>query len=253
VKKFLFVFLLILSIAVESQVKIQSLDYKRGEDSRLSFPYVLSANKDVEKRINALLQNELLENEFATANPKIVFKNSEFVHNDSAWQSGYTEMAYHVEVNKSRLLSLSFEFETMAAYPESYSRYYNFDLQTGELVDVKKIFTTTGIDWIKKTLISEREKRINDVIRDIRTTYEEYAEDSIFVHETFLECNGQADEKQIFIKAKSIVFHKGYCFPHVARNLDIDMDVEWSFKKLEKYFTAYARSILFTQKKTIKK
>jgi hypothetical protein len=51
------------------------------------------------------------------------------------------------------------------------------------------------------------------------------------------------------VKMNSIVFWKDYCFPHVVRPYDTDLDVEISYTEMTKYLSEEAKKILFQKKK----
>jgi hypothetical protein len=141
-------------------------------------------------------------------------------------------------VNNFRVLSLEFDFETMGAYPEMNVRYYNFDILNGNVITVKDLFTSKGLNFLKKYLVKERQKRIDQFIK------EDYSNgDTVYIRDTYAECNSSADEENVLIKKSSILFYKDHCFPHVARPFDDNLDIDMPLKELENYFTDFAKLI----------
>jgi hypothetical protein len=254
--QFLFLFSL-LSFSIEAQVKVTSIQLRGSNSSWLSysFPLIQHSNKIVAKKINSYLQKEILDNSRIETEVNKIFENCRYINNDSIHQSGYSEINFSVEVNNSRLLSITFQMESTGAYSENYPLYYNFDLQTGDIIDIKKLFSATSIAQIKKGLIDERKKRIEDAIKEIRQNYSDSAfrEDSSWIYETYAECNKETEEQNILIKKNSILFYKEYCFPHVARPFDTDLDIELSFLNLQRYFTLSTKSLLLKSKRSTKK
>jgi hypothetical protein len=254
--RFLLYFLLFpICCSVRAQAKVRSITLKRDIAwLYYSFPFIQSSSKAISNKINYYLQKEILDNPKIETHPKKIFENSRFIDNDSIHQGSYTFIDYSIETNNSKILSLEFQFETMGAYPESFPDYYNFNLQTGEVINTKELLTVSGIEQVKKMLILERKKLIDTAILELKgSRASEFQEDSSFFYERFAECNEEADEQNILIKENSILFFKGYCFPHVARSFDIDLNIELSFAALRQYFTPYAQSLLSTKKKPAKK
>src|SRR5438045_6401506 len=120
---------------LNAQLTVTTLKLCRDNEDSYSFPLVHSVNPRVAQKINYYLQKEMLFNDTILTDTNSVIEKSRFIDGpDSLWQSGLTSMGYEIEVNSPQVFSLSFEFETMGAYPENYTRYYNFRTQTGALL-----------------------------------------------------------------------------------------------------------------------
>lgn len=224
---------------VNAQVQITTLTDKNDH----LFPLVYSKNTAIAKNINSYLQSDLLSNEKIETSPHTVFENAKYISTDSNQQAGYTSISYKVEMNNAQVLSLSFDIETMGAYPDHYNKYYNFNLQTGKLIVAKELFTSAGLNYLKKFLSNERKRRINQFLSGKYPL----SEDSTFIIDTYKECNRHADLNNLSITAYEIVFYKEYCFPHVARSYDTDLNVTCKIKQLEKYLTVPGKKLLRTQ------
>jgi len=237
---FLFAFLLAGCFA-GAQLKITSIKQNAGRDwLSFSFPFVHAANKDVGIKINAYLQQVILDNKTIETRPDKLFRQTRYINNDSIHQSGYSMINYKLGVNNTKLLSIEFEIESTGAYSTYYNQYYNFDSRTGEVVTLKDIISRRGRDSLSNYLEKERKKRISAFIKE---NYED-SEDSTFIKETYAGCLEKGDVEKIFIKQHSIIFYKEYCFPHVARPYDMNLDIVLNFSFLKKYFTPYGKKIL---------
>ncbi|TMI69571.1 MAG: hypothetical protein E6H09_19205 [Bacteroidetes bacterium] len=229
---------------LNAQLTVTTLKLVRDNEESYSFPLVHSLNSRAAQKINYYLQKEMLLNDTILTDTNSVFEKSRFIDGtDSLWQSGLTSMGYEIEVNSPQVFSLSFEFETMGAYPENYTRYYNFHAQTGARLVAKDLFTPGGIVELKKTLKKKRQKRINEWRKEMDTTYN-VENDVEYIKETFRECNAEADEDNFIIMKNVIVFAKDYCFPHVARPYDISLDVEFAFRKIERFLSSNGKMLL---------
>lgn len=223
-------------------------EIKNKQDKDFVFPVFISENKVAAKKINDYLQTEFFETTISKTPENKLFDKRRYISNNSISQSGYTSMSYHIEINNSKILSVTFEIEGMGAYPTYYQRYFNFNSKNGEPISAKDIFTKEGIGQIKKILIEERDKKIKERINEIRRDDEKlFAEDSAFIFETFAKCNKEANEKYFFISKENIIFYKENCFPHAWQAYGADLDITFSNKELEKYLTDLGKRILFTK------
>lgn len=212
---------------------------RQNEWLSYSFPLVHSSNKAAADKINSHLQSKVLDNEKVLTDTGKVFEKSRY-KNDSVHESGYSGISYEVEVNNSRLLSLQFQLESTGAYSENYQEYYNFNNQTGELIGAKTLFTPVGLEAIKKSLIKQRKDSIAKWMKEMDAD----PEDSDWIRETFEQCNQKADENSFLIRKRSIVFCKAYCFPHVARPYDTNLDIEFNYKQIEKFLSVEGKRLL---------
>jgi hypothetical protein len=233
-----------IQISAWAQVRITSLELGTGNKwLSYSFPLVHSSNKSAEQKINYYLQSKILDNDTILTDTKNVFEKAGYINQDSNSQSGYSGINYDIEINNSRVLSLIFQMESTGAYSENFPANYNFNTQTGNPILIKDIFTPNGIIEIKKILIRERKKRIMQWIREMDTTYN-IKEDSGWIYETFAKCNTRPEENNLLIKGSSIVFCKEYCFSHVARPYDTDLDIEMMYVKIKKYLSEAGKRLL---------
>ena len=240
-------FILVLQLGtndINSQLKVTRIKLDRPNEESFSFPLIHSTNVQVANKINGYLQKELLENETILTNAKSIFEKSRFISgDDSLWRSGYTSMDYGIEVSNTRVLSLSFQFETMGAYPESYQSYYSFQVQTGAHISAKDLFTPGAITELKKTIIKRRQKLIDEWMKEVDTTAE-MKDDREYIKETLSNCNEEADEDNFIIEQNSIVFVKDHCFPHMARPYDIGLNIEMFFVKIERLLSTNGKNLL---------
>ena len=244
-----FIFLL-LQFAASAQFKVRAL--KGGSDSKkpnLIFPVFISQNKAVDKKINKFLQEEILFTTTTKTPEKKIFDEVKFIESKGSMeQPGYTDLSYTIEINNTNILSLFLEIEGMGAYPSYSKEYFGFNSKNGEPLTAKALFTEEGLAGIKKILIEERSNRIKERISEIRADDEkQFAEDSVFIFETFSECNKEANEKDFFISKESILFYKEDCFPHAWESYGAGLEVIFSNKEVNKFLSDFGKRILFTK------
>lgn len=211
-----------------------------------SFPFIESNNQQAANNINKCLQDDLLSNDSVISDPTKIFMNCRFTKDDGTFESGLLNIDYVIELNTSKVLSISFGVESMGIHPDSYKEYYTFNAIDGSIIGAKDLFTSVGLDTIKKKLFSEREGKIKNRIKELTSdkSYPINKEDSAFIQETLKECNEEIEEDNFIIRKNSIVFCKSNCFPHFARPYEANLDVEISLKWLTKYLSKNGRSLL---------
>lgn len=189
----------------------------------VNFPRIAHANPAIGENINNILQEEVLMNDTAVEDTIAMFANTRFELTDSSFNSGYTYMDFVESVNNESVFSVYFQLEFTGTYPESYQEYFNFDLATGKHLREEDLFSATGIKEIGLILVKERKKRIASWMKNMNL--ENVSEDSAWVRQSFEECNRDPGTNDFLLTETGILFHKGYCFPHVARSYDSDLDV----------------------------
>ena len=223
-------------------------EIRHATDTNLVFPVFTQANKKAAKNINEFLQMDFFETTIYHTPERKLFDDSRFISEDSAGQSGYTLISYEIQVNNSKILSVSFRVEGMGAYPTYFRRYFSFNSKSGNPISVDTLFTKQGRNTIKAILIQKRNEKIKQWTQELsRDTGTDYAEDSSFIAQNFSECNAEAEEKKMFISKDKILFYKEDCFPHAWGPYETNLDVEFTHKELEKYLSNFGKKLLFTK------
>jgi hypothetical protein len=217
---------------------VKEISFANSEWTTFHFPHITYNNKLVSDKINKYLHTEVLFNDEPVWDSVKMFTNTMYVHTDSAIKSGYTQMDYIVEFNNLNLFTISFALESMGAYPDFYKVYYNFNLKSGEVIQARDLFNEAAIFQLKKMLLNERQERIDDWKKEM------VADDSVCVEETFKECNQSVEIDDFLLRKKEILFYKRYCFPHVGRAYDTDLDIAISYDALRKYLSREGKELL---------
>lgn len=197
--------------------------------------------------INDHLQMEFFETTISKTPEAKLFDEFRYILGDSVSQSGYTFISYSVELNDPKILSVIFDVEGMGAYPTYYQRYFSFDTKTGKLISPDTMFTIDGLKSIKRLLIDKRNKEIKKWIAELKAGYQE-PDDSSFVADNFAECNAKADEENFFVRKGKVLFYKHDCFPHAWKPYETNLNIEFTYKEIEKYLSAFGKMILSSNK-----
>jgi hypothetical protein len=229
-----------------SQFKVSAITYSNQKDhNKFSFPLVQGSNKTVTEKINHFLQSEILECTTKEVSQKKLFDKIRYISgDDSLSQSGYNSISYEVIQNTQHLFSLAFELEGTGAYTTYWRQYFNFETQTGKLITAESLFTKSGLEKVQTLLTKKRDTLIKEWIAEMDTSYEGSIGDSIWIRETFDNCNKDADINNLSISKTFILFHKGTCFPHVAGPYETDLDIKLSIKYLLPYLSPTGRKLV---------
>ncbi len=230
-----------LSFSQQKNVKISDLQPKTEEST---FPVVSYAeNSLVENKINTFLQvSELEYVPNSGSNPfKLV----------STGTTSYSNYVYFYSWEKlgtpKNILSIGMDGEASGAYPENFSVWKNFDLRTGNFINVQDLFQAGSIKVIERLLGQKVKKRVNDFIAELKSVKNppEETEDQIGVYEG-CSTEPSLDDIQYFFGKDKLIFVAGRCSNHAMRALD-DLGshkLELTYKELEKYWSPYARNLL---------
>ncbi len=129
--------------AVFGQAIIKEIiDYTRDSThTRYVFPMVvMPAKKSIADKINRQLQSSFLDTDSV---PSVsIFEN--VWRNEQNSMPMLSDITYKVNNNSPKILSLALSAEGCGAYCEDYTSYYNFNLVTGKLISLPKLFTKNG-------------------------------------------------------------------------------------------------------------
>lgn len=242
-KRNLLFFLLIsgLSFSQQKNVKINNL---QPESENHNFPVIsYSVKPSVENKINTFLQ--VSELEYVPNSGGNPFKLASTATNSS---SNYVDYySWEKMEAPDNILSITMEGEASGAYPENFFIAKNFDLRTGNYINVQDLFRPDAAKTIKDLIQKEIKKRIADFLVLLKA--EKNPSDEVLaqigLYEDCFTDYGLDGMEYYFAKDK-LKFIAPRCANHAMRALD-ELDshvVEFSYKFLEKYWSPYAKNLV---------
>lgn len=254
----IFLFALLLPVLSYSQVMVKEIKetHPVRKTEEYIFPIVKAKNNTVTNRINNTLCSDFLDVDRSKIK-KSIFEN--------IWPGGennyglLSEISYEVLHNSKRIFSISISAEGCGAYCEPFTRYYNFDLQTGKQFKLEELLTATGkkllIDAMnkqKKELLQQKISSAKEILRKKGSAVDEedkaYYEEMIDVYTNCLEGQLYTSLKyiQFSLQEKTLVVFTERCSAHVNRNVDELGDFEFGFSlaNWKKHFSAFGLLLL---------
>ncbi|WP_228440019.1 DUF4163 domain-containing protein [Chryseobacterium phocaeense] len=247
-KKIVF-FLLIsgLSFSQQKNVKITNLLPESGDTV---FPVVTSSgNPLVGKKINAFLQVDQLE--FVPESGGNPFKKV------SAGNTSYSSYVHFYSWEKmdspKNILSITMEGEASGAYPESFFIARNFDLRTGNYINVQDLFKPDALKVIQDLIKKEIRKQVADFLAILKAEKNPSNEvlGQIGLYEGCYTDYG-LDSMEYYFGNGKLKFIAPRCANHAMRALD-ELDshvVEFHYQTLEKYWSPYAKNLVSGSEQT---
>lgn len=248
-KKSILFFLMIsgLSFSQQKNLKISDLQPK---SENFVFPVVSYPDNDrIASKINTFLQvNELEYIPGSIGNPfKLV----------SSATNSYSNYVYFYDWEKletpKNILTIGMHGEASGAYPEEFADWKNFDLRTGNFINAEDLFQSGSVKMVEGIIQKRVKKRISDFLAKLKAEKNpsEEAEDQIALYEDCFTEHTVESVKYFFGKDK-LTFVAGRCSNHAMRALDeLDShEIEFSYKELEKYWSAYAKNLVSGSEKT---
>jgi hypothetical protein len=250
---FLFSLVLFFSFTSEAQVLVRNLgpafqDYK--------FPEVFSvAKSQVAQNINTILQvSELMH-------PPGKYKKHPFekVMRDTA---NCCAMVSYYDWERpgrfSNILSLKLTGEATGAYSEGFENFYHFDLQTGQPIGLRDMFTKEGWQKIAQKANQRVKKQLQDFLKEINKDLQkknlkddekEMLEDQKSMYDNCLSYNkfdGETEYRSFYFTRDSFYVIAGRCSNHAMRAIDDLDEFVIGFKQTEiaSGFTEYGKNIL---------
>ncbi|MEY8761694.1 hypothetical protein [Chryseobacterium tongliaoense] len=241
-KKSVLVFVLIscLSFSQRKDVRISELQPK-SED--YVFPVISYEKSQVENKINTFLQVDELEYVPGSGgNPFKLVSSATNSYTNYVQFYGWEKLE-----TPENILSISIEGEASGAYPEGFSKSDNFDLRTGNYINLQDLFQPNSVKTIENLINRKVKKRIDDFITRLKSEKNpsEETQDQISIYEGCFTDHTLEYLDYHFGKDKLTVVVER-CSNHAMRALD-DLGehiIEIPYKDLEKYWSSYARNLL---------
>lgn len=212
-----------------------------SEDGSYRIPLIKNDNPAAE-RINQIIQMTTAGKSLKVAGDEI-FKDllDEYSH-------GVVSLDYNILINTQTLLSICFNDETVAAYPDNHTFHLTFNSATGDIVNLGELFTKSGREHINSLANTEFNDRIEEFFKviseDSSLTFEEREEIYGYVFD-LTNCNANHYISEFNITGEALTLIKGRCFPHVIQAYDIDWSCTIPFDKFySNDLTGYGRNLL---------
>nr|WP_262901698.1 hypothetical protein [Chryseobacterium sp. OSA05B] len=238
-----------LSFSQQKNVKINNLP---PASENHYFPLISYSGKPLlENKINTFLQ--VSELEYVPNSGGNPFKRASTATNS---YSNYVDYySWEKMESPDHILSITMEGEASGAYPEIFFIAKNFDLRTGNYINVQDLFRPEAAKTIEGLIRKEIKKQITDFIGVLKA--EKNPSDEVLaqigLYEGCFTEYGLDDIEYYFAKDK-LKFIAPRCSNHATRALD-ELDhpvVEFSYKVLEKYWSSYAKDLVSGSEKVDK-
>lgn len=252
-KKGFVLFILISSICF-SQQKLLKINDLKPKSENFNFPVVSFASKPlVERKINTFLQvNEL---EFIPGSGTDPSKLALTATNS------YQNFVYFYKWKKletpKNILSLSMDGEASGAYPEGFSDWNNFDLRTGNYINIQDIFETSSVEAIEKIVNQNVADKIQNFLTELKsnTDHEDDEKEQIRMYEECLESvkGGKLEYSKLFFGKDKLTVVRERCSNHAMLALDDlgQYEIEIPYKDLQQYLNAYGKNLLSKSEKPL--
>jgi hypothetical protein len=145
---------------------------------------------------------------------------------------GTTGLDYGVTFENKTIISIRFTFQTMGAYPDSYSKWFTLNVYTGKPYFIDDEINPQGLQMIYKMYKDTLKKRI---LADKQANTDEDTS-------TYNELNTAIDSLQLYDVVGKYVFTKqgivvsiDRILPHVVQSFEPDDDLFIPYDELRKY------------------
>ena len=150
-------------------------------------------------------------------------------------QRGIVGSTYTITYDDNNILSLVVTVKHIGAYPDTVKKYYNFDLETGEIINIQKLISESAMDNFSKLCNQKLNTEIQSVLVQVddENVVEEIKKYSV--------CT-DADMQNFSILSNGIVVSHDFDFSHQVGLSDINilltfdeidnMLSDWSYTRL---------------------
>ncbi|MBL3549265.1 hypothetical protein J2787_002783 [Chryseobacterium rhizosphaerae] len=242
-KKSILFFLLISGLSF-SQQKNLKINFLQPKSENCYFPVVSYPDQPaIENKINTFLQVDQLE--YVPGSGGNPFK---LVSGGKTSYSNYVHFySWEKRETPKNILCLAIDGEASGAYPENFMIWKNFDLRTGNLINIQDLFQPNAVKVVEGIIQKRIRKNINDFLTQLRSEKNPSQDvlDQIALYEGCYT-DYTLDGIKFFFTEEKLKFIAGRCANHAMRALDEldDHVIEFPYKELENYWSPYARNLL---------
>lgn len=226
-------------------------DLKPAHDENL-FPSIkYSSNTKIEGKLNTFLQLENLEHlpgQFKKHPFEKVAYNEEG-HNSSVFFYGYEKIN-----TPKNILSLMLNGEATGAYSEGFEIYYNFDLRTGNKINLDEFLTENGLKEITDKLNLKTKNSIEEYLQSLDESAADEGEEFERIQaqiDMYTYCMADIEENSIdyyeyYFEKDCITFVRGRCSNHAMRAID-DLGrftIKYGYNEIEEFLSLFGKGIL---------
>lgn len=197
------------------------------------FPIVKGGDPVVAQKMNAyLMENEL---NIKPGDQKIsIFEN--VWRTEEKFMPDVSDLMFGVNFSNEKLMCISITGEACGAYCEEYENNYTFDLQTGNIVSLKELFTPDGqqellrqINTYKREVLDKKIAEIKSIIALDTLSSEEdvlYYQEMFYLYESCDANHGSLEYFEYVPSDEYIYIIAERCSSHVDQYVDELWDFE---------------------------
>lgn len=136
------------------------------------------------------------------------------------------DISFEYRMHRNKIFSVSFTAEGCGAYCENFSKYYNYDLQTGKRIAFTELLTTAGRQYALDSLTRFKKHQLQNKIIEATNSLpggdSVYYQDMINLYQQCAEDSDTIDPEytDYIISDSAFIFITGRCSAHVNRNVD---------------------------------
>lgn len=250
-KNGLLVALMLVSVLSFSQRKNLKITNLQPQSENFIFPKITFPEKpSVENKINTFLQVDELE--FVPKSGKNPYQLASTATN--SYQNYLYFYGWKKLDSPKNILSLEMEGEASGAYSEGFTNYRNFDLRTGNFINLKDLFQPNSFNLISEMINSRVRKRVADYVIELKSAKEK-EQDSEEQIEMYEDCFTEytLDYLEFHLEKNDFTIFAGRCSNHAMRALDDlgNHEIVFKYKEIEKYFSPFAKNLLSNSDKAL--
>jgi len=216
---------------------VSTLKFKPGPkyfnrtDSTLKYPVVAVKDKKVSEKINSLIRSELIDAEYSELSVQDAMRAS--------LENGLTSMSYNITFNREGIFSLTVDAESCGAYCSGWSRYLNFDLNTGEALTLDDLLKNGASGRLKEMVYADKVNAIHAYKKEMSENLSQKGIDSSDYRWAMGEVDGHCINTirmDAFSLTDSTLEIKDRCeFPHAIQSQAPFYELRYNYKQLVEY------------------
>lgn len=236
-----------------TNIRFREVEYKDSFDySR--FPLLIGGNKNITEKINSFISKRELDLDYKKAK-KNIFEQITKNRKRGMMGRGFP-IDYEIHLLNDNFYSVTISGEDCGAYCENHDTRYNFDLKTGNQIELLNLINTNKLtqlldtlNLIRETMINGEIKRADSILKfqKIDSSELEYYTEML---ELFIRCIEYKLESfeylDFYFTPKELIITSERCSVHYNRAMDEigEFKYKLDYVKWAHFFSDYGKNVI---------
>ncbi|MBS1512982.1 MAG: hypothetical protein JST86_19240 [Bacteroidetes bacterium] len=213
--------------------------YYNAKDSTIMYPVIITIRPAVDSIINSAIRAVILEEDDSSKSLISALKDKT--------KSGLINLSYEVTYSSSRLLSLHIDMEGCGAHCSTWSEYFTFDLNTGNLLTIKDFISGQYLPPFGKKVKQDKLNALRKYLNEEKKDYSNKEIDAdtwSIIKDLTAECMKEISLEHFSLWGNNLEIIDPCEFPYVIRTYSPGYQLHYTYQTIQNWLAPAYKSLL---------